>query len=202
MPITLEARDRSLIDDKYKWNIDDVYPGVAAWRAEKERIASALSVIGTFAGRLGSSAQVLADALDTSRNLEKELLRLYVYASMLADQDTRAAEPQGMRQEMQLLLADFSVQASYVEPEILRLSTGTIDAFLAAEPRLGIHAFYLRDIIRRAPHTLTDAEEKILANAQPLAASSGNIYGILANADFPYPSVTLDDGKKAKVDQT
>jgi oligoendopeptidase F len=55
--------------------------------------------------------------------------------------------------------------------------------------------------VRRAAHTLTDAEEKILADAQPLASSSGNIYGILANADFPYPSITLADGRKAKVDQ-
>lgn len=195
-------RDRSRIADKYKWNIDEVYPSLAAWRAEKDRIAAALPSIRTFAGRLGAAAQVLAEALETTSTLEKELSRLYTYASMLADQDTRAAEPQGMRQEMQLLIADFSGQASYIEPEILKIPGATIDAFLAAEPRLSIHEFYLRDIVRRAPHTLTDAEEKILADAQPLAASSGNIYGILANADFPYPSIALADGRMAKIDQS
>ena len=39
--------------------------------------------------------------------LDKELSRLYVYASMLADQDTRVSEPQGMQQEMQQLFANF-----------------------------------------------------------------------------------------------
>jgi oligoendopeptidase F len=198
----LQERDRARIDDKYKWNLDEVYPSVAVWRADKHRVTSALTVIKTFAGRLGSSAQVLADALDTTTNLEKELSRLYVYASMLSDQDTRSPEPQGMTQEMQLLFAEFSALASYMEPEILRVGGDTIDSFLAAEPRLSVYAFYLRDIVRRASHTLTDSEEKILADAGPLADSASNIYGILSNADFPYPTVTLEDGSRKRVDQS
>jgi oligoendopeptidase F len=196
------STDRALIDSKYIWNIDEVYPSIAAWRAEKERVAGELPKIRNSAGRLGSSATVLADALDLSSGLEKELARLFTYASMLADQDTRSAGPQGMRQEMQLLVAEFGTQTSYIEPEILKIPGTTIDAFLTSEPRLSVHAFYLRDIVRRAPHTLTDAEEKILADAQPLAASSGNIYSILANADFPYPTIVLADGRQAKVDQS
>ena len=43
---------------------------------------------------------------------------------------------------------------------------------IPAEPRLAPYAFYLRDIIRRAAHTLSDSEEKILADAAPLAGSA------------------------------
>src|SRR4029453_2853253 len=46
-----------------------------------------------------------------------------------------------------------------------------------------------------------DAEEKILADAGPLAGAPNNIYTILTNADFPYPTVTLHDGKTLKMDQ-
>lgn len=53
-----------------------------------------------FAGRLGSSPQTLADALDLRSRLDKELTRLYAYAGMLSDQDTRQSEPQGMQREM------------------------------------------------------------------------------------------------------
>jgi oligoendopeptidase F len=198
----LQERDRTRIDDKYKWNLDEVFSSLAEWREQKNRIAAALPTIRACAGRLGSSAQVLADALETTTNLEKELARLYVYASMLSDQDTRASEPQGMTQEMQLLFAEFSAQASYMEPEILKVGGAVIDRFLAEEPRLTIFAFYLRDIVRRAEHTLTDAEEKLLADAGPLADSASNIYGILSNADFPYPTITLEDGSQKRVDQS
>jgi oligoendopeptidase F len=106
-----------------------------------------------------------------------------------------------MRQEIVQLAAAFGAQAAYVEPEILRLPEGTVAKFVAAEPRLAQYRFYLEDIVRRAPHTLTPGEEKILADASPLAGAPSDVYNILANADFPYPTVTLSDGTEVRVNQ-
>jgi len=196
-----QERDRAKIPDRYTWNLADIYPNVAAWRTQKEAIAAEIPALGQFQGKLGSSPQTLAAALELTTRLDKELSRLYVYASMLADQDTRVSEPQGMQQEMQQLYARFGATASYIEPEILKVGGATIEQYIAKEPRLSIYTFYLRDIARRAAHTLSDAEEKILADAAPLAGSASNIYTILANADFPYPTVTTHDGRMVKVDQ-
>ncbi len=196
-----QERDRAKVDARYTWNLAEIYPDLAAWRAARTRVAAEVPRVRAYAGKLGSSAETLADALDEMIRLDKEIARLYVYASMLADEDTRLSEPQGMQQEMQQLHAEFSAQASYIQPEILRIASATIETFLASEPRLAVYAFYLRDIVRRAAHTLSDAEEKLLAAAGPLAGSASNIYGILANADFPYPTITLSDGRHAKVDQ-
>jgi oligoendopeptidase F len=195
-----QDRERSAISEQYKWNLADIYPDVAAWRAAKESIARDLPRLRDYEGRLGSSPQVLADALDAAFRVDKDIARLSVYAGMLADQDTREAGPQGMQQEMQQLAADFKAQTSYTDPELLRIGLPTLERFIEAEPRLGIYSFYLHDLARRATHTLSDSEEKILADAMPLAASGHNIYNILANADFPYPTVTLNDGRTARVD--
>jgi oligoendopeptidase F len=195
-----QDRDRSAIAEEYKWNLADIYPDVAAWRAAKDAIARELPRMRGYEGRLASSAQVLADALDEMFRGDKEIARLSVYAGMLADQDTREARPQGMQQEMQQLAADFKAQTAYVDPELLRIGLATVERFIGAEPRLQIYSFYLHDLVRRATHTLSDSEEKILADAMPLAASGHNIYNILTNADFPYPTITLSDGRTARVD--
>ena len=184
MPLIEEEPGRATVPEKYTWNLADLYPDVAAWRADKARVTTELPQVRACAGRLGSSPQTLADALETMTRLDRELARLYVYASMLSDEDTRQSEPQGMHQEMQQLHAEFSAQASYIGPEILRVGGAAIEAFIDVEPRLADYAVMLRDIARLAAHTLSDAEEKILADAQPLAGSASNIYGILANADF------------------
>jgi oligoendopeptidase F len=194
-------RDRAKVADRYKWNLADIYPNDDAWRKQKETIVAELPKLGAYRGKLGSSPQTLAEALLLMTRLDKELSRLYVYASMLADQDTRVSDAQGMQQDMQQIYARFGAEISYVEPEILQAGSATIEKFIPAEPRLKDYVFYLRDIIRRAPHTLTDGEEKILADAAPLAGSASNIYGILANADFPYPTIKLSDGRMVKVDQ-
>ena len=201
MLLTDEEPDRVTVHEKYTWNLADLYPNVAAWRADKARITTELPQVRACAGRLGSSPQTLADAFETMTRLDRELARLYVYASMLSDEDTRQSEPQGMHQEMQQLYAEFNAQTSYIEPEILRIGGAAIEAFIDAEPRLADYAFALRDIARRAAHTLSDAEEKILADAQPLGGSASNIYGIFANADFPYPAIMLSDGRSVKLDQ-
>jgi len=195
-----QDRDRSAIAEEYKWNLADIYPDVAAWRAAREGIVRESSGLRAYEGRLGSSAQALADALDEAFRIDKEIARLSVYAAMLADQDTREAGPQGMQQEMQQLAADVKAQTSYMEPELLRIGLATLERFIEAEPRLQIYSFYLHDLVRRARHTLSDGEEKILAEAMPLAASGHNIYNILTNADFPYPTITLSDGRTARLD--
>ena len=61
-----QERDRARVEDKYKWNLADIYPSVAAWRTEKQRITAEIPQVRSFAGKLGSSPQVLADALGLS----------------------------------------------------------------------------------------------------------------------------------------
>ena len=196
------SKDRVRIGEQYRWNLAEIYPELAAWRTRKDEIKAAMPRIAGFAGSLGSSPSALAEALELRSDLDKELTRLGVYAGMLSDEDTRLSGPHGMHQEMQQLYAEFGALAAYIQPEILRISRETIERFIATEPRLAPYAFFLRDTIRRAAHTLSDSEEKILADAQPLAGSAQNIYGILSNADFPYPTITTTDGRTVKIDQS
>lgn len=201
MLTTEEERDHTQADTRFKWNLAEIYPDPASWRSEKDRARAALPQLRAFAGHLGDSPERLADALELRFGLDKELSRLYAYASMLSDEDTRESVPQGMQQEMQQLAADFAAEASFMQPEILALGGVAVERCIAAEPRLAPFAVPLRDIIRRAAHTLSHAEEKLLADAQPLASSASNTYGILANADFPYPTIVLSDGRSARLDQ-
>jgi oligoendopeptidase F len=201
LSVAAQQRDRSTIPEKYTWNLADIYPSDAAWRQAKDKAAGEISGLQQFKGKLGSSPRALADALERMSALDKEISREYVYAMMLADQDTRDSAHQGMRQDMVRLAADFSAQESFIEPEILRLPKGTVDKFIAGEPRLKVYTFYLHDIVRRGAHTLSEAEEKLLADAGPLSTSPSEIYNILSNADFPYPTVKLSDGKDVKLDQ-
>jgi oligoendopeptidase F len=194
-----EERQRADVPERYRWNLADIYPSLDAWRAAKDKVSADISRLAAFQGRLGSSAATLADALDTMYAIDKELSRVYVYASMLADEDTRSAEHEGMRQQMVQVAAAFNAAAAYVEPEVLRFEPGTVERFLSDEKRLAIHRFYLEDILRRAPHTLSPAEEKILADAGPLASAPSTVFNILSNADFPYPTVRLAGGRDVRL---
>ena len=196
-----QERDRAKTPEALKWNLSDIYASDAAWRGAKEAFAAEFKTLSRFQGKLTTSAGALADGLDRLFALDKELSRLYVYASMEADQDTRDSQREGMRQEMTQLAAAFSAQGSFVEPEVLKAGKATVEKFLAAEPRLKNYRIYLSDILRREAHTLTDSEEKLLADVGPLASGPSGTFNILSNADFQYPTITLSDGRSVKLDQ-
>src|SRR5579862_6931471 len=159
-----QEHDRSKVPDEYKWDLTAIYPSDQAWRAEKEKLAAELPKLRQFQGTLASSASRLAEALETQSNFDKELTRLFVYASMSSDEDTRVSTYQGMQQEMIQLGSVLGTESAFIEPEILKMDNATIERFVAQEPRLKVFRFYLEDIARRRAHTLSNAEEKLLAD--------------------------------------
>ena len=188
------------MDDKYTWDLTHIYPSDAAWQKAKEQLTGEIPKLRECEGKLGASASTIADALELASALSKELSRAYVYASMNSDTDTRVAKYQGMQQEMVQLAATLAADAAYVEPEILKIPRETIQHFIETEPRLKPYTLYLDDIQRRAAHTLSDSEERLLASAGVMASAPSTTYGIFSDADFPYPSVTLSDGKSVRLD--
>jgi oligoendopeptidase F len=196
-----QDHDRSKVPNEYKWDLTAIYPSDQAWRAAKEKLSSELPSLRKFQGTLATSASQLADALETQSSFDKELNRLFVYASMSSDQDTRVSTYQAMQQEMIQVGSVLGAESAFIEPEILKMDNTTIERFLAQEPRLHVFRHYLDDIARRRAHTLSGAEEKLLASSSVMASGPSSVYGIFADADFPYPSVTLSNGTTVRLDK-
>ena len=200
--VSAQERDRSKVHDKYKWDLTHIYSSDDGWRDAKDKLNAEITKLTAYKGKLGTTAPALADALELGSRLSKEFARAYVYASMMSDTDTRVSKYQGMQQEMVQLGAQLGAEAAFIEPEILKIDRATIEKFIAAEPRLKNYTFYLEDIHRRAEHTLTDAEERLLAASGVIASTPSTTYGIFSDADFPYPTVTLSDGKSVRLDSS
>ena len=196
-----QDRDRSKIADQYKWDLTALYPTDQAWRSQKEKLVAELPKLGEFRGKLGSSAQQLADALETRSRLERELKRLQLYAHLISDQDTRVSTYQGMNQEMLQISSTFDAEGAYIEPELLKIDPAALHKFIAQERRLEVYRHYLDDVSRRRAHTGSEAEEKLLANSKVISSGANSVYNIFSNADFPYPSVVLSDDKTVRLDQ-
>ena len=196
-----QERDRNKIADQYKWNLADLYPSDAAWKEAKQKFIEQLPLVEKFQGKIGSSAQQLLECLDQVTNLNKDFSRLYSYASMSLDQDTRVQSYLGLQQEMSQLEADFGAKTAFIKPEILKIDPAKVQGFLKSEKKLEIYRHYLDDILRRKTHTGTEGEEKIIADAGLMSDAPDNIHSIFTNADFPYPDITLSDGKTVKLNQ-
>jgi oligoendopeptidase F len=198
---SLLERERAKIPDRYKWDLTDLYPSDAAWLDAKQRLVAEIPSVTAFRGRVTESPATLFACLELTSRLDKELNRLYCYAGMQSDLDTRSGTYMAMKQEISTIEAEFSAAVSFIEPEILTMSKETIDAFIAREPRLEIYRHILYEKLRRKEHTGTEGEEKIIAEAGLMADGPMTLYSVFANADFPFAEVELSDGKRVKLDQ-
>jgi oligoendopeptidase F len=185
---------------KDRWDLSALFPTPDAFDAAKKAFVARLPELEKKQGTLGASAASIKSALEAYFAAQKDLTRLFSYASMQSDQDTRVAANLGVRQEAQQLTNDFSARTAWLAPEVLALPEGTIKKFLAAEPGLAPYRFFLEELERQRSHTLSPAEEKLLAQAGSIAGAPQALRGILANADLPAPEVTLLDGTKARLD--
>jgi oligoendopeptidase F len=188
------AVDRKDIPVKYTWNLADLYPNEAAWTAARDDLKKSIAALPAHRGHLGDSAEALWKALDAVYAANLALDRLAVYATSLSDQDLREARPRELKLGAQQVGTDFSSAVAYLEPEVIALGEQKVRAFVAQDKRLAPYAFYLDDVLRRRPHTLSASEEKIVAEAGNLAGAGQSTYGILANADLPWPTVKLSTG--------
>jgi oligoendopeptidase F len=194
------AEERAKVAEKYKWNTADLFPTDDAWQKAKGDLARRIPELAKFQGTLGASADKLYAAVAAMTDVDKDLQRLAVYASMRSDEDTRDQGRMGMNQEArQLAVQDDSV-TSFVRPEILAIGADKVKSFVAQDARLKPYAIYLDDIVRWAPHTLSSAEETIVAKAGDLTNAGGAIHNILSNAEIPWPEITLANGDKARLD--
>jgi oligoendopeptidase F len=198
-PLAAQERTRSSIPDAYRWNLTDLYANDAEWQAGRERLAAEIPNAAMFRGALASGPS-LQKALDTQAAQAKSLQRLAVYAGLAADQDTRVAANQGRVQQVSQLNAAFGVAWAYLEPEIQAVEPAAIQRFIAETPGLAPYRQYLRDVLRRKPHTLPEAEERLIALTGPMAAGASEAASVFRNADLPYPTVKLSDGRDVRLD--
>ena len=127
---------RAATPDQYKWNLADLYASDDAWRAEQSRLEKEMASGASYAGTLAQSAARLQEALDVSTDLDKALNRLATYASLKADEDTRVANAQGMRDQVIQLGATFGAAWAFLEPEVLTMDAATVDTWIASTPGL------------------------------------------------------------------
>jgi oligoendopeptidase F len=196
------ARAADPNDPAFMWDLRDLYPTPDAWDREATALEQATPLLGKYEGALGADPQTLFTALDAMSTLDRRVSRLYTYASLALDADTRVAKNQERRARALTITTKLGAAIAFVNPEILKIGAAKIKAFRAQNPELERRfGFRLDDILRSAPHTLGDEAEKTLAVFGDVFQQPTNVYGIFANGELPYPEVTLSSGEKARLDQ-
>ncbi len=193
----VKSRNEIAIEDR--WNVEELYPSLETWEKEFTK-ADRLNgkpkwpELTALKDRLGDSPEVLKHALDFLFKMDRELSKLYTYAHLRHDEDIADDKAKVAYNRILSLIHDFQQEASWVEPQLLKLPDATITTYLKS-PVLKDYHFHLDKIFRLKAHTLTPEKEELLALAGKALQTPHKAFSAINDADFKFGTVQDGQGK-------
>ena len=194
--------ERSEIDTKYVWATENIFKDVGAWEKEFAAVEKKVGALGRYKGTLAQGPAHLYEVLQERDDTEARLDRVYVYASLLADQDTRVGEHQGFRSRARSLAIKYGQVTSWMEPELTAMPFEKIDSWMREMPKLAMYRQALDNLFRQRKYILSAREEELLAMTGEVRSTAYNAYSLLANADIQFPTIKDEHGKTRELDDS
>jgi oligoendopeptidase F len=187
---------RNEVDEKYKWNLKDIYDSDEAWEKEFVYVLNNIANYKKFQNTLADSAQDLLSCLKFDDELGMRLERLSLYASLAKDSDMRVTKYQAMDDRTKALYANVSTAAAFIRPELLNIPDEKLMNMVDELEELKVYKHSIDDLLRTKAHTLTKEEEEIISLSSEISMVPYNTYSIFTNADIKFPSVEDEVGKE------
>ena len=197
---TIRARDQ--IPQEDTWALEDLYPSDESWEQALSALTARQAEAAAFAGKLGESGETLCAFLHLVEDVDGQSELLANYAMRKADQDTRNATYQAMVGKLMGVLTAVGAAFSFATPEIMAIPEEALEGFYKAAPGLERYRRYLNNERRRKAHTLSAAEERLLAAAGEMANAPDTVFGAFLNADMRYPDAVDSEGKPHALSQS
>lgn len=194
---TLKSREE--IADAYKWKLEDMFASDELWEEERTKVEELAAQLRQYEGRLAESADSLLAFLERRDELNYYLTRVYVYANQRYHQDTAVSRYQGYAAKADTAMVLAESAQSFAAPEILAMEDATLEEFYELQPKLAKYRRAIAEIRRTREHTLSAAEERILAEAGELSTAPSNIFSMFNNADIKFPYITDVEGNRIQI---
>ena len=190
---------RNEINEKDTWDLSTIFETDQKWEEELALLTEDTKEAASFEGHLLDSAESLLNITERYLDLSRRLEKLYVYAHMKNDQDTRVAKYQEYYAKAMTLYSQLDQVFSFYEPEFMAITEEQYQNFLAEEPKLQPYKHFFDKLLQNKEHVLSQREEELLAGAGEIFGAASETFAILDNADIVFPFVKNEDGNEVQL---
>ena len=190
---------RNEINEKDTWDLSTIFETDQKWEEELALLTEDAKEAASLEGHLLDSAESLLNITERYLDLSRRLEKLYVYAHMKNDQDTRVAKYQEYYAKAMTLYSQLDQVFSFYEPEFMAITEEQYKNFLSEEPKLQPYKHYFDKLLQNKDHVLSQREEELLAGAGEIFGAASETFAILDNADIVFPFVKDEDGNEVQL---
>lgn len=190
---------RENIDNKYKWNLSDIYANWESWEKDLENLKEIIKEIPTFETSITADEKKFIELIKLEEKIQRMIDKLYLYPYMLRDLDSKDVVAAEKMQIIEHIYSEYSVISSWIVPKILEIPKETMDKWIERNPELHEHRFGLSELYRLREHVLDKDKEKLLSYFSQYMGAVNDIYDELSISDIKWNEVQLSNGEKVQV---
>src|SRR4051812_29982457 len=195
----VRSRNRADIADRFKWKVDDIFPGWSAWEKGYKELEAGIDRYAALKGTLGKGPEHLLTAFRLSEQLGQLAYRVWYFPSLQYDEDQRDNTINARRQQVQILFARWKQAESWFAPELLQVPIETVRQWMERDEALRLYRFAIENLYRQQEHVLDEAGERLMSLSSRLSSSPNDAYWALSTADASFPKITLSNGEEVTV---
>ena len=192
---------RSEFSDSDKWDLTHLFVDASKWQENFLSVQQTYPQIKDWKGKLGVSAQNLAECLEFEKAIDLKLERLYHFASLQLAEDGANTGYLARVGQMQNLLTKIGEASAFIAPEIQAIDDETFAKFVV-DPALADWRIKLRKIRRMKPHVLSELEERILALGSAALSGYDDTFSQLTDVDMKFGVLIDETGREKPLTQS
>ncbi len=186
-------------EQKYNWNLQDIFKNQEEFNKEKNEIKEILEKIKKYQGNLCDISDNLYNCYRLYEKALEKYEKVYSYGMLKYHLDMSNQEGIKLFKEVEILGTDFSVATSFITPEITYADETKIQEYLKSDERLLPYSRDIKDILEKKKHVLSKEEENILANLSETISAPENTFDMLTNVEFKFGKLTNENGEEVEL---
>ena len=192
-------KDRKTIEQKYKWNLNDIYENYDMWESDLEKFEKLTKEVPKYKGQIKNNSEKFVELELLMEKIARLLDRLYLYPYMLKDLDSTDEMTSIKMQEIEMIYTKFGTETAWIAPEMLEIPEETMNEWIKKHPELEERRFGLSEMYRLRKHVLSEDKEQLLSHFSQFMGSSSDIYGELSISDMKWNTVKLSTGEELAI---
>jgi len=192
---TLNKLTRENIEDKYKWDLTDIYPSWSAWENDLNKLETLMNEVASYKGKIANSKENFIELSKKEEELDILSYKVYRYPQLNKDINMKDQSIKEKMQKVTRIFSEFGVKTAWIAPETLTIPKEKMQKWISESEELKSHEFNLMELYRMQEHVLTEDKEKLLSYYGEFFGAPRGIYSELTTADIKWPEVTLSTGE-------
>ena len=186
-------KKRNQIDNKYKWNLNDIYENDSKLKADIESLKVYPDKLAMYKGKLKNVKKCL-EFFKLSTEVSKLVEKIQVYLGLRLAENLENTQYQELSSVVSYIAKNLSVATSFEESELLSYGEKYIKKLIRDE-RFAVYKIALLDFLRNKAHILSEEKEILLSKAMRSLGGFSEVFDNIDTLDLKYQDA-MDSKKK------